>query len=60
MSDEIKKPKELEQPAEVQAPEAVTELSSEELEQVAGGSPQEGSSPSFIKQDDSLSTLEKK
>jgi hypothetical protein len=46
--------------SEVHAPESVTELSAKELEQVAGGSPQEGSSPSFTKQDDSLTTFEKK
>jgi len=37
------------QTPEVQAPEAVTELSAKELEQVAGGSPQEVFSPSFVK-----------
>jgi hypothetical protein len=57
MSDELKKDNPT---SEVQAPEAVTKLSYKELEQVAGGSPQEGSSLSFIKQDPSLSTLEKK
>jgi hypothetical protein len=46
MSDEPKKDNPT---SEVQAPEVVTELSAAELEQVAGGSPQVVSSPSFVK-----------